>query len=193
MKNNLQIVSNLLELQTRNIEDEKARNLAQEGQSRVQSMALIHQKLYQNEDLSIQFEDYLEKLVGEIGKMYGEGKVQTEIEGGGYQFDIDTAIPLGLIVNELVTNAFKYAFQENSENHLRISLSQQDPDFHQLTISDNGPGLPTDLDIAKTRSLGLRLVRRLAKQLHGKVSYSHNEGSTFTLLFKDSSKRLLVD
>ncbi|MBL4709849.1 MAG: sensor histidine kinase [Flavobacteriales bacterium] len=116
VKNNFRIISSLLELQSKGIEDEKAKELAHEGRNRVKSMALIHQKLYQNDDLLIYFDDYIDKLVKEISGMYGaENKTVISIQVAKIAFDIDTAIPLGLIVNELVTNAFKYGV-----NHQKV-------------------------------------------------------------------------
>lgn len=194
VKNNLQVVSNLLELQAKGIEDEKALELTREGQNRVKSMALIHQKLYQDEGLDIDFDDYVDKLVKEVRRLYGKDhEVETHITTHGHTFDIDTAIPLGLIINELVTNAFKYGFSSDLGKRLSISLAKEEEGLYTLTVEDNGKGLPADLDLAKTRSLGLRLVRRLTKQLHGKVFQSNENGCIFTIRFKDTQARLLTD
>ncbi|MGD1844900.1 MAG: sensor histidine kinase [Salibacteraceae bacterium] len=192
VKNNFQIVSSLLELQSKGIEDEKARELAEEGKNRVKSMALIHQRLYQNDDLLIYFDEYIDKLVKEISAMYGT-KENTEIDlkVPKLGFDVDTAIPLGLIVNELVTNAFKYGFSD-TQQQLKISLDQSENDLYRLTVKDNGAGLAPGFDVTKARSLGLRLVRRLSKQLQGKVDYQHNGGAVFTVFFKDTNARAEV-
>lgn len=192
VKNNFQIISSLLELQSKGIEDEKARELAAEGKNRVKSMALIHQKLYQNDDLLIQFADYIERLVEEISKMYGEGKntkMSYKIED--IAFDIDTAIPLGLIVNELITNAFKYGGNSINGN-IEVSIRKKDATFYELTVKDNGKGMPEGFDISKARSLGLRLVKSLTKQLHGTVSYQNLGGTIFSVSFKNSEARQLV-
>ncbi len=194
VKNNLQIVSNLLELQSKGIEDEQVHALAQEGQNRVKSMALIHQKLYQEEGLRIDFEDYIKTLVPAIQNMYGrESDVSTEVSAHGLKFDIDTGIPLGLIINELVTNAFKYGFAGIAQKRLKIAIEKADDDYFRLTVQDNGGGLPADLDISKVKSLGLRLVSRLSRQLHGQLSFSKENGSTFSVMFKDTKTRLLTD
>ncbi|MFT5820260.1 MAG: two-component sensor histidine kinase [Crocinitomix sp.] len=195
VKNNFQIVSSLLELQSKGIEDEKALELAKEGQNRVKSMAMIHQRLYQNDDLMIDFSDYLDKLVGDIARTYDKDGVlalELEIDGGNYTFDIDTAIPLGLIVNELVTNAFKYGFKVDSRL-LKVVLNKEEGEFYCLRVIDNGAGIPEDLDIQKTKSLGLRLVKRLSKQLQGNVSFECLPESTFIVRFKDTEQRLLID
>ena len=194
VKNNFQIISSLLELQSKGIEDEKAKALAQEGKNRVKSMALIHQKLYQNDDLLIYFDEYINKLVKEIADMYGnEKKADVSIQVPQVAFDIDTAIPLGLIVNELVTNAFKYG---SSQDESRVSISiqkEQEEGDYRLEIKDNGQGMPDSFDFAKARSMGLRLVRSLSKQLHGSVTYANNEGAVFSVLFKNTSARALVE
>lgn len=194
VKNNFQIVSSLLELQSKGIEDSKALELAKEGQSRVRSMAMIHQRLYQNDDFLIDFSDYLGKLIGDIARTYEKNEtLKLEIDGGNFSFDIDTAIPLGLIVNELVTNAFKYGFKADLR-FLRIALRKEKVgDYYCLEVTDNGTNIPEDLNIQKTKSLGLRLVKRLSKQLHGTVSFERTPQSTFSVRFKDTEHRLLID
>lgn len=193
VKNNFQIISSLLELQTKGIEDEKALELAQEGKNRVQSMALIHQRLYQNDDLLIHFDEYIDKLVQELIAMYGENQtIKTDLKLNNHAFDIDTAIPLGLIVNELVTNAMKYGFNKN-EKELSVSVIKEDAQYYKLTVTDNGNGLSEEINLKKVKSLGLRLVRRLAKQLHGELTYSNNSGCSFSITFKDTMTRSLID
>ena len=193
VKNNFQIVSSLLELQVKGIEDSKAKELAEEGKSRVKSMALIHQKLYQNDDLLIEFDEYIKSLVKDISTMYGNDKnPKINLDVPDYKFDIDTAIPLGLIINELITNAYKYGFGTDSQI-LDISMKKEDDSSYLLEIKDNGKGLPANFDFAKAKSLGLRLVRRLSKQLHGKTNYSYDSGSKFSIRFKDSKVRLSTE
>ncbi len=194
VKNNFQIVSSLLELQTKGIEDEKALMLANEGKNRVKSMALIHQKLYQNEDGLIDFNEYTHLLVNELTSLYTSNiKVETTIEAENMRFDVDTAIPLGLIINELITNAYKYAFVENNTGKLDITIIRLDNDNFKLTVSDNGKGLDSDFDIKKIKSLGLRLVSRLVKQLHGSLALITNNGAGFEIIFKDVLARKRTD
>lgn len=193
VKNNFQIVSSLLELQSRGIEDDKARELAEEGKNRVKSMALIHQNLYQNDNLSIPFADYVEKLVAEISSMYGKGKntkITYQLED--VSFDVDTAIPLGLIVNELITNAFKYGSSAPGGGEIEVSIHKKDENYFELQVKDNGQGMPEGFDISTARSLGLRLVKSLSKQLHGNVQYSNDGGTLFSVLFKNTAARILV-
>ncbi|WP_082113291.1 tetratricopeptide repeat-containing sensor histidine kinase [Kordia jejudonensis] len=194
VKNNFQIVSSLLELQTKGIEDEKALSLANEGKNRVKSMALIHQKLYQNETGLIDFDEYINVLVKELSYMYAsEKKVQTNIHTENMQFDIDTAIPLGLIVNELITNAYKYAFDATKENQLNISINKVNEEEYKLVVADNGKGIDDTIDLAKVKSLGLRLVKRLTKQLQGKFTLNNSDGASFEITFKDTQRRALLD
>lgn len=194
VKNNFQVVSNLLDLQSRDIEDEKAKELAKEGKNRVRSMALIHQRLYQNDELMVHFKEYLEKLVGEIALLFGkENQIQTKIEAKDYAFDIDTAVPLGLIVNELATNSFKYGVAADQNGELAISLEKEGDGRYMLEVRDKGSGLPAGYDWTKSRSLGLRLVRRLAKQLMGEVEYIFDGGAVFTVRFRDAIARAEVD
>ncbi|EDP98336.1 sensor histidine kinase [Kordia algicida OT-1] len=194
VKNNFQIVSSLLELQTKGIEDEKALSLANEGKNRVKSMALIHQKLYQNETGLIDFDEYIQTLVKELSYMYAsEKKVTTNIHTENMEFDIDTAIPLGLIVNELITNAYKYAFDATKNNELNISINKVNDEEYKLVVSDNGKGLDDTIDLTKVKSLGLRLVRRLTKQLQGKFQLNNEDGASFEITFKDTQKRALLD
>ncbi|WP_430410536.1 tetratricopeptide repeat-containing sensor histidine kinase [Kordia sp.] len=194
VKNNFQIVSSLLELQTKGIEDEKALSLANDGKNRVKSMALIHQKLYQNETGLIDFDEYINVLVKELSYMYAsDKKVKTNITTKAVKFDVDTAIPLGLIVNELITNAYKYAFDAATDNELTISIDKLNTEEYKLVVSDNGKGIDASVNLAKVKSLGLRLVKRLTKQLHGNFKLTNTDGATFEIIFKDTNARALLD
>lgn len=193
VKNNFQIITSLLELQTKGISDKKALELANEGKNRVKSMAIIHQKLYQNKTGKIDFKEYIILLIRELCAIYTlKNKVETTIELENMFFDVDTAIPLGLITNEIVTNAFKYAFQEDKNNKLFISIKKEDSDFYKLIIQDNGPGITESLDVTTAKSLGLRLVNRLVKQLQGNLVQSSNNGARFEIYFKDKYTRKQV-
>lgn len=189
VKNNLQVVSSLLDLQSRDITDEGTLATFMEGKNRVKAMALIHQKLYQNEGLAtIDFKEYVEMLLSELSSIYpSSGKVKTVIAtSGNTEFDIDTAVPLALILNELISNAYKYAFEDQKAGELKIDLIEMSSGSHVLTVLDNGSGLPHQFDFAKAKSLGLRLVRRLAKQLYGTADYQNGEGASFRINFTDT-------
>lgn len=185
VKNNLQIIASLLYLQSGKFEDEDFKRVLEEGQGRVRSMALIHQKLYENDDLkSIPFGEYLQELLQEIHASFGQSaeKIQLKIVSDQVNFDVETAIPLGLIVNELATNAFKYAFDDVDKGTFSISLKNIDNQY-VLTISDDGRGIPQEVDIRKTKSLGLRLVRMLSQQLEAEYKFESGKGTTFELRF----------
>jgi two-component sensor histidine kinase len=193
VKNNFQVISSLLELQSMGIEDKKALELAQEGKNRINSMALIHKKLYENDDLIMFFDEYLIKLVNDLTEMYGQKdliKINTKIPH--IAFDVDTAIPLGLIVNELVTNALKYGIG-GIQPELSVSIEKDQSDIYTLHVHDNGTGLPKHLDIKNLRSLGLQLVQGLSKQLQGSFNFSNQDGAHFIVTFKDTYTRSLTD
>ena len=186
VKNNFQMVSSLLDLQTRDIEDEKAKELAKEGQNRIKSMALIHQKLYQKEDGLIDFSDYLKILVNQIKTLFtGEQEVEVHLNAEDLNLDVDTALPLGLIVNELLTNTFKYGLKDNQKNIIQIEVNQQENGIYNMIFSDNGSGLKQGLDIKKAKSLGLKLITRLTRQLQGDLIYKYDNGAKFEITFKD--------
>lgn len=192
VKNNLQLVSSLLQLQARSLTDDDSKAVFEEGQNRVQAMALIHQKLYQRDvGTGIDFKEYLSELIGHYATV--NDAVQVEINCPNLELDIDTAIPIGLIVNELVTNSFKYAFGDQPMPKLNLQIEPREAGNYQLVFSDNGKGLPADFDWQKSRTLGMRLVRSLAKQLLGKVEYEYdNHLSTFVIYFKSELGRRAV-
>lgn len=184
----------MLELQTKGIEDEKALELANEGKNRVKSMALIHQKLYQEESGLIDFDEYIKLLIKELSSMYAStSKVATSIVSKDIKFDVDTAIPLGLIINEIITNSYKYAFKNDKDNTLSITIEKAKENNYKLVIEDNGSGLAKSFDVKKAKSLGLRLVNRLVKQLHGTIKQSNIQGAKFEIYFKDTSARQFVN
>jgi two-component sensor histidine kinase len=184
----------LLELQIKEIEDEKALDLANEGKNRVKSMALIHQKLYQDSSGLIDFDEYLQLLVKELSSVFNSKmKVDTKIDAKNLKFDVDTAIPLGLIINEIITNSYKHAFKTDKKNSLSISIDKSSKQEYRLIIEDNGPGIPKPIEIKKVNSLGLTLVNRLVKQLHGVVNLTNQNGARFEITFKDVIARQLVD
>lgn len=195
VKNNLQLVSSLLDLQTKNIVDQSTLSAIEDGQTRVKAMALIHQKLYQNEDIThIDFNDYARQLVNQIAAIHPNGnQVKRTITGPTLSLDIDTAIPLGLILNELVSNAYKYAFKRDTNGSLTIELIQGKEGAYYVSVHDTGPGMPPHFDISKAKSLGLRLVRRLSKQLYGTSSYKNENGAIFTVSFKTTETRKAID
>lgn len=191
VKNNLQIISSLLNLQSSNMEDSAALEAIKEGQNRVKSIALIHQKLYQTEDLSkVDFQEYAEQLMSFLSDAFKRAgkEIETRIHSEAIQLDIDTAVPLGLIMNELVTNSYKYAFKDSMKGLIEISLINSN-DRLQLTVSDTGPGLNPEQNIETASTLGLKLVRILARQMHGSVDYKYINGAVFNVKFVNSQAR----
>ena len=190
VKNNLQVISSLLDLQSDAIEDEIALSAVSDGQNRVRAMSLIHEKLYQTEDItSLNFKSYTENLFRQIAASFGDSSVSVSVESEEIELDIDTSVPLGLIQNELITNAFKYAFPDTEHKQIQISLHRKAPGLYQMIFRDNGVGLPEGHDFVKSRTLGLKLVRRLSMQLGGEAVYKYDQGALFTIDFKDTTTR----
>jgi two-component system CheB/CheR fusion protein len=184
VKNNLQIMSSLLGLQADTITDEAVRGLFYENQQRIQAMSLMHQQLYGSEHLtSIDTGTYLQSLIAELARLYDtDNRLAVEIQAEG-EMTIDTAIPFGLMITELVSNAFKYAFPGTQPGVIKVTLRSEAAQHWLLVVQDNGIGLPADLDIGQTHSLGLTLVRELASQLQGTVQVERVQGTTFTVRF----------
>jgi len=182
----LQVVSSLLGLQSRAIPDERLRKMFLESQNRIHSMALLHECLYQSENLSrIDFPDYIRQLASHLFHSYGvpAERIHLRTELDQLSLSMDAAVPCGLIINELVSNSLKYAFPDGREGEVRIELREYQPGFAKLVVADNGIGLSGDIDWVTARSLGLRLVRSLAEQLGAKLEVSSKEGTEVQLTF----------
>ncbi|WP_425390600.1 histidine kinase dimerization/phosphoacceptor domain -containing protein [Ekhidna sp.] len=186
VKNNLQVISSLLGLQSSKLKDESAQKAVEEGKERIRAMSLIHQKLYQQSDVSsVNLKEYLETLVKEIADSYGYGrKVGLQLEIPEIPMDVDTTMPIGLIVNELVSNSFKYAYQDIDQPFLKLSVIEQQSNSFQLSIKDNGKGLPSSFNFEKATSFGLKLVRLLVKQLGAKLEINQTEGLEYKIEFQ---------
>ncbi|WAC05804.1 MAG: PAS domain S-box protein [Methanoregula sp.] len=187
VKNNLQIVISLLNLQTRQIDDENVKKMLQESQNRIKVMALVHEKLYRSEDLShIILSEYIRNLVTILLDYYvlDRGLVTAKIEMKDITLNIDTAIPIGLMVNELISNSLKHAFPEGRKGEIEISIKKTE---RQLTIiyKDNGVGIPEGFDWRNAPSLGLRLVISLVEQLSGTIGLDRAKGTMFTIIVKE--------
>lgn len=191
VKNNLQIISSLLNIQSAQISDENVLASIHEGQSRVQAMSLIHQNLYQSDHLNnVDIENYLRQLTDYLAGMFGKNNAEltTTVKAKGIHFDIDTAIPLGLIVNELVSNAYKYAFENHDSGTIKLTINQLSEVDFELMVADNGKGLPENFMVGEGQSLGLKLVKILSRQLRGSLSFYEEHGTVFVVKFKDLSK-----
>lgn len=195
VKNNLQIISVLLSLQSEEIEDPKILEKYKESENRIHSMALIHERMYQSQDLSrIDFKDYVENLIADITYAYGFDSqiLEIKMDLDKSNLSIETVMPLGLIINELVSNSLKYAFKDVENNKISIIFKKEENNKFKLEIMDNGIGFPEDIDFKNTRSLGLQLVNELVSQIDGTIKLETNKGSHFTIHFQepDYKKRI---
>ncbi len=186
VKNNLQIVSSLLNLQSAYIQDEQALAMFKDSHNRVKSMALIHEKLYRSSDLAkIDLPDYIRSLASNLFNSYRlvSSRIDLNLAIDDIVLDIDTAIPCGLIINELISNALKYAFPGETTGRVCISFSQEDGDRFVLKVSDTGVGLPPDFEPLETESLGWQLIVSLTEQLGGELAFSSQNGTEVTIVF----------
>ncbi len=192
VKNNLQVISSLLYIQSKKIKDKKALELFKDSENRVRSMALIHEKLYRSENfININLEEYLKSLTHHLLQTYSlDGKhIDIQIRVDDIPLTIEKAIPCGLIISELVSNALKYAFPKKHGGLIRIELFSKDGNRNDngkkksctLIVSDNGIGFPDNLDFQNTKTLGLQLVRNLTQQMDGVVELERSPGTTFKI------------
>ncbi len=190
VKNNLQIISSLLNLQAEGITDKKVLSLFEDCRHRVNSMALIHQKMYQSNNLvNIDIRNYIDELIRSLIDAYETKKsihLHTEIED--HLFRIDTIVPLGLILNEIISNSLKYAFEGKEEGELIVSLHKIDLNKFVLEVSDNGGGIPADVNFEKAETLGLQLIQMLSGQINGKVLMEQNGGTKYRIEFEEEVK-----
>ncbi|WP_406655952.1 histidine kinase dimerization/phosphoacceptor domain -containing protein [Methanolobus sp. ZRKC2] len=186
IKNNLQVISSLLDLESDKFEDEEIIEAFKESQNRVISMALVHEELYRSQDMeSIDFSDYLVKLVNELLYSYAINKecIKVKMNVDPTFLDMDTAIPLGMIVNELVSNSFKHAFKPGEKGEIYVYLNLENRKL-TLTVGDNGVGFPDDIDFKETESLGLQLVTTLTSQIDGTIELDRSKGTKFKIILK---------
>ena len=184
VKNNLQIISSLLNLQAEAIRDSQDRSLFRDSQDRIRSMALIHEKLYQTEDFShVDFQQYLKSLLLSLFRSYQIPMVTCVERIDDIRLNIDAAIPCGLIVNELVTNALKHAFPDGRKGEVRVSFFRNGAGQLVLEVSDNGVGMPVSDEKEKKDQLGLELVSILTNQIGGQLSVQRGQGTTFQIVF----------
>jgi two-component sensor histidine kinase len=199
VKNNLQALIYLMDMQADYIPDETTRRMIRELQERARSMALVHEKLYQSHNLAqIDFGDYLHELVDNLSRVFGTGRlILCRVEVENALLSVDSAIPCGLIVTELLTNALKYAFPngrppvERGETECKIDVEfRAEGERFTLAVADNGVGLPPGLDWTTAPSLGLQLINALARhQLGGQVEVDTRAGTTFKITFAERKKR----
>jgi len=194
VKNNLQIISSILNLQSSSVSDKQTLDLLKNSQDRIRSMSLIHELLYQTKDFStINFLEYIRSISTNLFQSYNQNKnIDLVLELQPVALDLDLAIPCGLIINELITNSLKYAFEITGSGEVKIVLSQLEDEV-LLTIEDNGKGFPTTIDFRDTESLGMQLVVSLVDQIDGEIKLESVSGTKYELRFKNvltGAKRL---
>lgn len=185
VKNNLQVVSSLLGLQAWHFKDTRLRQALEDSQNRVLSIALVHENLYRSKDLAqVEFSDYVRSLVDNLPRSSSAGtEVSVTQDVEKCRLSIETAVPCGLIINELVTNALKHAFPGGRRGGIRVELQRVDLSNWMLRVADDGIGLPESIDMGSTKSLGLELVSLLVKQLAGSLEIKRSGGTSFQLTF----------
>ncbi len=194
VKNNLQVISSLLFLEAENFKDKEIIEAFLDSRNRVRSMALIHEELYQSGDMStIDFADYTQNLLNFLKKSYfmesKSIKLHSKIENA--YLGMDTAIPLGMIINELVSNSLKHGFPHTSEGNVSVTLGLEGNEFI-LEISDDGIGFPENINFRQTSSLGLQLVTTLVEQINGTIELERKEGTSFKIRFKELKCKVKV-
>ncbi|HEY8240166.1 MAG TPA: histidine kinase dimerization/phosphoacceptor domain -containing protein [Kiritimatiellia bacterium] len=190
VKNNLQVISSLLKLESRKLSDAKVVGIFEDLQSRVRSMALIHEQLSRTDQLGrIDFARYVQDLAAHLMRSGAARpaavKLVTDMEP--LHFSIDVAVPCGLLLNELISNALKHAFPQGRKGEVRIALRSGEDGNVSLVVGDNGVGVPPGIEIGSTQTIGLTLVKTLTEQLNGALDLKRNGGSTFTLTFRSGA------
>ena len=188
VKNNLQVVSSLLGLQAHAIQDDHLRAYFEESRDRIHAMALIHEHLYQSSALGhIEMADYLQELATSVIRSYSlsQERIALESRAEALSFNLETAIPCGLLLHELLSNSVKHAFPDGRSGQIKVILRRQSPHTYVLTVHDNGVGLPPGLDVRASPSLGWQLVQLLATQLHGTLTCESHAGTTVTCIFHE--------
>jgi len=185
VKNNLALTISLIKLQQSKIKDDKTKNILKDIQERIYTMELLHRKLYESANLNnIDFKEYVTNLVYDIENTYNyKEDISIKINIDNIFLDIEKAMPCGLILNEIVTNSFKYAFKNKKKAKLKISMKKVE-DKYELILKDNGEGIPKNIDIHNSNTLGLKLINSISKlQLNGSLEYSKQKGSEFKIIF----------
>ncbi len=186
VKNNLAVISGLLEMQTFNAQHEHVKKELKESQSRIQSIATVHELLYQSESFSdISLEPYIDELVSYISSTFGrnDGGIRFEKDIAPISLTVKQAVPCGLLLNELITNAYKHAFPDQNEGTISLSLTKNDNTI-TLTVADDGVGLPEDFDIKQASSLGITLIQTLVRQINGSLSIQKKPNTAFEISFE---------
>jgi two-component sensor histidine kinase len=186
VKNNMQIISSILKMQERLIDDPKLKTVLGESQNRIRSMALIHENLYRNESLAnIQFKNYVQSLINNISRSYfdQQGKVSFVFDIEDVFLPLDVGIPCGLIINELISNAFKHAFKDREKGTITIALKKVEEGTYILSVTDDGKGIDPSFSPEHANSLGMRIVFKLIQQIEGELNYDFSDGTNYHIRF----------
>ncbi len=187
VKNNMQVIASLLTLQAGYLQDREARALLEESRQRVETMSLIHEKLYRSHDLAgIDFKEYVDELVAGMFSLYAEksGQIEPTVNISGVFLDINNSIPCALIINELVSNVLRHAFPDGRSGNMAILMGNDGDGKITLIVSDNGIGFPEGIDFRNTKSLGMQLVNSLVSQINGTIDLDRGEGTAFRIEFR---------
>lgn len=185
VKNNLQVISSMLQLQSDQFTEDRFKDAILESKERIRSIALIHQKLYQDDHLGmVEMNDYIHEISMTIRSLFGDRSYNILNDSKDIQLSIDTAVPLGLIINELLTNSFKYAYDEKRDRKIWVQLAIVGDQKLRLVVRDEGKGLTDEINLESPRTLGLKLVQLLSEQLNGEMHYEYDSGAIFTVEFK---------
>jgi two-component sensor histidine kinase len=187
-KNNLAVISSLLGIQSSRMEDEKSREVFRESQRRVRSMSLIHERLYRSGDMKgLGLSEYIRDLAADLFRTYNvsSSRVRLVTDIPDVALDVDTIIPCGLIVNELISNSLKHAFPAGREGELKLTLERAGEDEYLLVVKDDGRGLPDEFDVNRTGTMGMSIVTSLTNQLNGSIEVGGGPGAEFRVLFRE--------
>lgn len=187
VKNNLQVISALLDLQSDHIRDEQSLAFFRESRDRIKTMALVHERLYNSSDMaSVDFGDYVRNLTAHLSFSYVDDpdRIVVKVDAAELSLGIEEAIPCGLIINELVSNALKHAFPGKRNGEVVIDCRSDGDGLVTLGVRDNGVGLPEDMDFRNTETLGLQIVTLLARQLRGTIDHANDNGASFSVSFR---------
>ena len=190
VKNNLMVMSSLLNLQSSYIKDDVTRDIFNDSQSRAKSMALIHERLYRSGDFkSIAMKEYVEQLSNDLFHIYmaKNSRIDLILDVQNITLDVDTAIPLGLILNELLTNSMKYAFPNNEKGVIKVNLKKTKDEEFLLEVKDNGIGMSSDFDVESVDSLGMKLIMILTQQINGHLEFDFSNGTRFSINFHETT------
>ena len=191
VKNNLQVISSLLDMSSMQTQNQETIELFAESRNRVESMALIHSQLYESERFDeIDMERHIQELSGNLLKIYSKEKTITlDINSANVYLPVTQAVPCALVLNELISNSLKHAYRDGQQGTISISMQQSNNGTTLLKVKDNGAGIPEEIDIERTKSLGLKLARNIVnKQLNGKIKIIRNRGTELTIEFKHSKE-----